>query len=161
MISARTWASRTARNRNAKAEETIAPTTSTQSQYLKSKDDEDNSLDARLDRSQLATLDDKPTQKYVAKVFREAGSTVGVATAAAVGSMATGLMVSPFIPMLAGLVPLFMFYQTAPGTHSTAYRYGSLVVCNSASLRAVQRGGLNTVSVLAQVWLGHLLRCRV
>eukprot|EP00035_Acanthoeca_spectabilis_P030645 m.10290 g.10290 ORF g.10290 m.10290 type:complete len:365 (+) comp4298_c0_seq1:22-1116(+) len=136
---------RTARNRNAKAEETVAPTTSTQSQYLKSKDDEDNSLDARLDRSQLATLDDKPTQKYVAKVFREAGSTVGVATAAAVGSMVTGLMVSPFIPMLAGLVPLFMFYQTAPGTHSTAYRYG--LVGTFAALQGMSIAPLVSVAL--------------
>jgi hypothetical protein len=47
-----------------------------------------------------------------------------VATAASVASLATGLLVPPLIPMLGSLVPLFMFYQTSPATHSPAYRQG-------------------------------------
>ena len=49
---------------------------------------------------------------------------MGVATAASVASMATGLLVPPLIPMLVSFVPLFMFYQTSPTTHSPAYRQG-------------------------------------
>eukprot|EP00038_Savillea_parva_P019330 m.27208 g.27208 ORF g.27208 m.27208 type:complete len:344 (+) comp4384_c0_seq1:54-1085(+) len=111
----------------------------------KSDDEQDNSLDARLDRSQLATLDDVGTQRYVAKVFREAGSTVGVTTAAAVTAMGTGLMISPIIPMLGGLIPLFMFYQTSPATHSAGYRYG--LVATFAGLQGLAIAPLVSIAL--------------
>jgi len=90
----------------------------------KAEDDKSQSVEEYLEKSQLKTLEDRATQKYVASVYKQAGSSIGVATAVSVGSIATGLMVSPLIPIFAGMVPLYMFYQTSPATHSAAYRFG-------------------------------------
>lgn len=80
---------------------------------------EEVSLEEHIERSQLKTLEDKETQRYVAKVFQTAGSTIGVATATSVASISLGVMVTPWIPALASIVPLFMFYNTTEATNPT------------------------------------------
>lgn len=81
-------------------------------------------FEERLNRSQLQTLEDKGTQKHVAKVFATTASTVGASAAACAGTVALGAAVPLWFGGL-GIIPLFGFYMTDTTT-SPAVRGGLL-----------------------------------
>eukprot|EP00040_Diaphanoeca_grandis_P004984 m.30884 g.30884 ORF g.30884 m.30884 type:complete len:361 (-) comp16355_c1_seq1:145-1227(-) len=71
----------------------------------------DNSIAARLDRSQLQTLEDKGTRQHIAKVYGTTASNIGFAGAVTATSLAVGF-VAPMWIGLVGIVPLIGFYMT-------------------------------------------------
>eukprot|EP00041_Stephanoeca_diplocostata_P034705 m.1197107 g.1197107 ORF g.1197107 m.1197107 type:complete len:379 (+) comp24565_c0_seq7:167-1303(+) len=114
------------------------------------------SLEERIERSQLKTLEDKETQRYVAKVFQTAGSTIGVATATSVASISLGVMVTPWIPALASIVPLFMFYNTTEATNPT-YRkalVGTFTALSGFSLAPLLSYAVHVNPMLVPMALG-------
>lgn len=63
---------------------------------------------------QMDSLDDNGVRTHLAKVYGTLGATIGVSAVGSVASITTGMMVSPLIPGLASLVPLFWLYSTTP-----------------------------------------------
>jgi len=72
---------------------------------------------------QLNSLDDDGVRSHLAKVYATLGGTIGVSAFGSLGAMTIpGMMMSPLIPGLGSLVPLFLLYRTSPDTHSELYR---------------------------------------
>lgn len=73
-------------------------------------------------RSQAETLDDG-VKAHLSKVYGTLAGTIGVAAGGATASMLVpGLMMSPLIPGLGSLVPLFWLYTTNPQKDSETKR---------------------------------------
>ena len=72
---------------------------------------------------QMDSLDDSGVRSHLTKVYATLGGTIGVSAFGSLGAMTIpGMMMSPLIPGLASLVPLFWLYRTTPDTHSEPFR---------------------------------------
>merc|ERR1712086_825671 len=72
---------------------------------------------------QMDSLDDSGVRSHLTKVYATLGGTIGVSAFGSLGAMTIpGMMMSPLIPGLASLVPLFWLFKTTPDTHSEPFR---------------------------------------
>merc|ERR1740117_2194099 len=103
---------------------------------------------------QMDSLDDSGVRSHLTKVYATLGGTIGVSAFGSLGAMTIpGMMMSPLIPGLASLVPLFWLYRTTPDTHSEPFRgalLGSFALLSGATLLAIQNHTRHTFRAVSR-----------